>query len=75
MVVLHGNMLAAIQKLGAGQGQGQGGRGLGSPGVAVLGQLASLLALTHVEQQLGDYLEDGYLTGGWVTLSVNERVC
>jgi len=36
---------------------------IGGPEEVVLQQLATLFALTHIEATMGDYLEDGYMTG------------
>ena len=51
-LVLHANMVERIGQLQ-----------VGASTVAVLRQLATLFALTWMEKQLGDLLEDGYMTG------------
>ena len=37
---------------------------LPAPNLEALGQLAALYGLNTIERQLGDFLEDGYLSGG-----------
>nr|AWK67839.1 ACOX [Dunaliella tertiolecta] len=65
MAELHSNMLSSITAL---HSSGKvGGREL-----AVLQQLASLFALTHIEAHMGDYLEDGYFTGAQAA-SIRQR--
>jgi hypothetical protein len=56
MLVLHATLVEAIA-------QGAASPALSPPTTSVLKRLAALLALSHVEAHLGDFLEDGYLTG------------
>ncbi|KAF5841553.1 acyl-CoA dehydrogenase/oxidase C-terminal [Dunaliella salina] len=65
MAELHSNMLSSIAAL---HSSGK----IGGREQAVLHQLASLFALTHIEAHLGDYMEDGYLTGAQAA-SIHER--
>jgi hypothetical protein len=48
---------------------------ISGPAVAVLRKLTTLLGVSHILGHLGDYMEDGYLSGGvrccrqWLTVS------
>ncbi|KAL6761791.1 acyl-CoA dehydrogenase/oxidase C-terminal [Haematococcus lacustris] len=54
--VLHATMLDSVTGL-------QQGSSIDASAAAVLRQLGSLLALTHMEACLADFLEDGFLSG------------